>query len=85
VTRRQANLLLVAAAWTMYVWISFVVIQTRQHTSVAFKIVHGVLALISMGFGLAVGVVGWRARRAQGAAAVEPSSRPAESAAPERV
>jgi hypothetical protein len=63
-TRRQSNLLLAAAVWTVYVWISFVVIQTRQHTSVGFKVVHGVLALISMAFGVAVGIVGWRARRA---------------------
>jgi hypothetical protein len=64
VTRRQANLLLAACAWTIYVWISFVVIQSRQHnTSVGFKVVHGVLALISIGFGLAIGRLGWRARR----------------------
>lgn len=64
-TRRQANLLIVACVWTVYVWISFIVIQSRQHdTSVGFKVVHGVLALISIGFGIAVGRVGWRARRA---------------------
>jgi hypothetical protein len=63
-TRRQANLLLAACAWTIYVWISFVVIQSRQHdTSVGFKVVHGVLALISIGFGIAIGRLGWRARR----------------------
>jgi hypothetical protein len=62
-TRRQSNLLLAAGAWTLYVWISFVVIQTRQSTSVGFKVVHGVLALISIAFGLAVGRMGWRARR----------------------
>ena len=63
-TRRQANLLLAACAWTVYVWISFIVIQSRQHdTSVGFKVVHGVLALISIAFGLAVGRLGWRARR----------------------
>jgi hypothetical protein len=66
-TRRQSTLLIVAGAWTIYVWISFVVIQTRQHTSVGFKVVHGVLALISMAFGVAIGVMGWRARRATGA------------------
>ena len=63
-TRRQANLLIAACVWTVYVWISFVVIQSRQHdTSVGFKVVHGVLALISIAFGLAVGRLGWRARR----------------------
>jgi hypothetical protein len=62
-TRRQANLLLAACAWTLYIWISFFVIQTRQTTSVGFKVVHGVLALISIAFGLAIGRMGWRARR----------------------
>jgi hypothetical protein len=71
-TRRQSNLLIAAAVWTVYVWISFVVIQTRQNTSIGFKVVHGVLALISMAFGIAVGIVGWRARRA--AAASTPST-----------
>ena len=66
-TRRQANLLIAACVWTIYVWISFAVIQSRQHhTSVGFKVVHGVLALISIGFGLAVGRLGWRARRTSG-------------------
>jgi hypothetical protein len=64
-TRRQANLLIVACVWTVYVWISFVVIQSRQSdTSAGFKIVHGVLAAISIAFGIAVGRIGWRARRA---------------------
>ena len=62
-TRRQANLLIAACVWTIYIWVSFVVIQTRQTTSVGFKVVHGVLAVISIGFGLAVGRMGWRARR----------------------
>jgi hypothetical protein len=62
-TRRQSNLLLAACAWTLYIWISFVVIQTRQSNSVGFKVVHGVLALISIAFGLAIGRMGWRARR----------------------
>jgi hypothetical protein len=63
-TRRQANFLILACAWTVYVWISFIVIQSRQHdTSVGFKVVHGVLAVISIGFGLAIGRMGWRARR----------------------
>jgi hypothetical protein len=65
-TRRQANLLIVACVWTVYVWISFVVIQSRQSdTSAGFKIVHGVLAAISIAFGIAIGRIGWRARRAR--------------------
>jgi hypothetical protein len=75
-TRRQSNLLIAAAVWTVYVWISFVVIQTRQDTSVGFKVVHGVLALISMAFGIAVGIVGWRARRTGAATSATPSTPP---------
>jgi hypothetical protein len=64
-TRRQANLLIVACAWTIYVWISFIVIQSRQSdTSTGFKVVHGVLAAISIAFGIAVGRIGWQARKA---------------------
>ena len=73
-TRRQSNLLLAACAWTLYIWISFIVIQTRQHNGAAFEIVHGVLALISIAFGLAIGRMGWRARR----------NAPAPEPAPER-
>jgi hypothetical protein len=75
-TRRQANLLIAAGVWTIYVWISFMVIQSRQHdTSVGFKVVHGVLALISVAFGIAIGVMGSRARRTTAA----PSSTPASA------
>ena len=77
-TRRQSTLLIVAGAWSLYVWISFIVIQTRQHNSAAFKIVHGVLALISIGFGIAVGLVGWRARRAMTSAPSRTSEAEAE-------
>jgi hypothetical protein len=62
-TRRQSNLLLATCVWTIYIWISFIVIQTRQHNGAAFEVVHGVLALISIGFGVAVGRMGWQARR----------------------
>jgi hypothetical protein len=63
-TKRQANLLLAACAWTLYVWITRIVIISGQDESAGFKIVHGVLAVISIAFGLAVGRLGWRARRA---------------------
>lgn len=62
-TRRQAYLLIAACIWTLYVWITRIVIVSGQHQSAGFKIVHGVLAAISIGFGLAIGRMGWRARR----------------------
>ena len=62
-TRKQASLLLAACAWTLYVWITRIVIMSGQDESTGFKVVHGVLAAISIGFGLAIGRLGWRAWR----------------------
>ena len=63
-TRRQANLLIAACVWTLYVWITRIVIISGQDQSAGFKVVHGVLAAISIAFGLAIGRMGWRARPA---------------------
>jgi hypothetical protein len=67
-SRRAANVLIAACVWTLYVWVTRMwnIAQDDDHDT-AFKVVHGVLALVSVGFGIAVGVIGWRARRAQGA------------------
>ena len=62
-TRRQSRILLAAAAWTLYVWISRIVIMSGQDESVGFKVVHGLLALVSIGFALAIGKIGWDHRR----------------------
>jgi hypothetical protein len=62
-TRRQANLLIAACIWTLYVWITRIVIISGQDESAGFKVVHGVLAAVSIAFGLAIGRMGWRARR----------------------
>ena len=63
-TRRQSRILIAAAVWTLYVWISRIVIMSGQDNSVGFKVVHGILAAVSIAFGLAVGKIGWDARRA---------------------
>jgi len=65
VTRRQARILIAAAVWTLYVWISRLVIMSGQHNSFGFNLVHGILAAVSIAFGLAVGKIGWDARRAR--------------------
>jgi hypothetical protein len=62
-TARQSRILLGASAWTLYVWVSRVVILAGQDESGAFKVVHFVLAAVSIAFGLAVGWVGLTARR----------------------
>jgi hypothetical protein len=64
VTRRQSRILIAAAVWTLYVWISRIVIMSGQHNSFGFNLVHGILAAVSIAFGLAVGKIGWDARRA---------------------
>jgi hypothetical protein len=62
-TRRQVRILLAAAAWTLYVWISRIVIMAGQDESTGFKVVHLVLALVSIGFALAIGKIGLEAHR----------------------
>ena len=76
-TRRQSRILLAAAVWTLYVWISRLVIMAGQDESAGFKVVHAVLALVSIGFALAIGKIGWAARRA-----AEPGSQPARDREP---
>lgn len=68
-TRRQSRILIAAAVWTLYVWISRLVIMSGQHNSFGFNLVHGILAAVSIAFGLAVGKIGWNARRARQAEA----------------
>lgn len=62
-TRRQTRILLAAAVWTLYVWISRLVIMAGQDESTGFKVVHAVLAFVSIGFALAIGKIGLQAYR----------------------
>jgi hypothetical protein len=71
VTKGQSRILIAAAVWTLYVWISRIVIMSGQDDSVGFKVVHGILAVVSIGFGLAVGKIGWEARKAAKAGETE--------------
>ena len=82
-TRRQIRILLAAAAWTLYVWISRLVIMAGQDESTGFKVVHGVLAFVSIGFALAIGKIGLDARRRLKGRAAPPQSM-AEAGPPER-
>ncbi len=59
-SKGEARILLAAAAWTLYVWISRVVILAGQEESAAFKVVHFILAGISIVFALAIGRIGLR-------------------------
>ena len=77
-TRRQSRILIAAAVWTLYVWISRLVIMSGQDNSTGFKVVHGLLAAVSIGFGLAVGKIGWDARRAARPGPAAPPTRKRE-------
>jgi len=65
VTRRVSLLLLAAGAWTLFIWVTRLVNMAGEDRSVGFLAVHSALAVISIAFGVAVGVVGWRALRAR--------------------
>lgn len=62
-TRRVSILLLAAGGWTLFVWITRLVNMAGEDRSVGFYVVHGALAVISIAFGIAVAVVGWKALR----------------------
>jgi hypothetical protein len=62
-SRRAAWVLIALCAWTLYVWISRIWIMSGQDESTGFKVVHGILALISIAFGLAAGWIGYRRLR----------------------
>ena len=64
-TRRVSILLLAAGGWTLFVWVTRLFNMAGEDRSAAFYVVHGLLAVISIGFGLALGVVGWKALRAR--------------------
>ena len=65
VSRRVAWFLIALCAWTLYVWITRVVIIAGQNQTTGFKVVHDVLAAISIAFGLGAGWLGWKALRAR--------------------
>ncbi|MFN2595465.1 MAG: hypothetical protein ABR579_11325 [Actinomycetota bacterium] len=61
-SRRWSNILLAAAVWTFYVWITRVIIIAGQDRSTGFKAVHFVLAAISIAFGVATGWIALKSR-----------------------
>lgn len=64
-TRRVSILLLAAGGWTLFIWVTRVLNMAGEDRSAGFFIVHGALAAISIAFGIALGVVGWKALRAR--------------------
>jgi hypothetical protein len=72
--RRSAWILIASCAWTLWVWLTFMWIIGHQDHPMSFKVVHGLIAVGSMAFGLAVGLIGYRALR----------ERPSEREIPDR-
>ena len=71
-SRRASWLLIAFALWSWFIWVTL--IKNISHDSrswgpgdggpTAFLMVHVVLAVISIGFGTAIGWLGWRGLRA---------------------
>jgi hypothetical protein len=62
--RGRSTVLLAAAAWTIWVWVTRIwnIARDPAH-GVGFKAVHTVLAVVSVAFAVAVGLIGLRLRR----------------------
>ncbi|HEV8648620.1 MAG TPA: hypothetical protein VG276_04275 [Actinomycetes bacterium] len=63
-TRGRAAVLLAASAWTLWVWTTRIWnIASDPAHSLGFKLVHTALALVSVAFAVALGIIGLRMRR----------------------
>jgi hypothetical protein len=60
-SKRAAWVLLAAAAWTVFIWANFIRnIVGQDDRSTGFKVVHIVLAVISIAFAAAITVIVYR-------------------------
>ena len=64
ISRRVAWVLVALCGWTLFVWINRIVNMAGEDRGVGFFVVHAILAVISIAFGLVAGWVGLRALRA---------------------
>ena len=62
-SRRAAWTLIALGAWTLWVWLTFMWIIGHQDHPMGFKVVHGIIAVGSIAFGLAAARIGYRALR----------------------
>ncbi|MBW3577673.1 MAG: hypothetical protein KY462_08045 [Actinobacteria bacterium] len=61
--RHRSWLLLAAAGWNAYVWLTRLGLVLDGQNTGRFRIVHGILIAVSLGFAAALAVVGWRMRQ----------------------
>ncbi len=61
--RRHAWVLFAAAAWNAYVWLTRLGLVLDGRNAVPFRVVHGILIVVSLAFAAALAVIGWRLRR----------------------
>ena len=74
-TRLESLVVRAFAVWTVYVWGTRIWnILGDDSTSTAFKVVHSVLALVSVAFAVAAWVVVSRVRRRERSSAVATTS-----------
>jgi len=75
-TRGRAAVLLAASAWTLYVWVTRIwnIAGDPDH-DLGFKVVHSILAVFSVAFAIALGLIGLRMRREASAEAPEARDR----------
>jgi len=62
-SRRAAWTLIALCAWTLWVWLTRMWIIAHRHQTMGFKVVHTILGIGSIAFGLAAGWIGYRALR----------------------
>jgi len=63
-SKRAAWTLIALCAWSLWVWLTFTWIIGHQDHPMGFKVVHGLIAIGSIAFGLAAGRIGYRGLRA---------------------
>lgn len=65
-SRRAAWVVVAAGAWTCFIWVTRIRNVLGDERSTSFKVVHSILAAVSVVFGIALLVIGTRALRDAG-------------------
>ena len=63
-SRRAANVVIAAAAWTAFIWVVRLWNMLGDDHSTGFLVVHGAIATISVAFAVVLFAIGWHGRRA---------------------